>query len=184
MSSTTNSELDAAKQRLKILSAELAAMEAEVDDQMKKYAIMPGMDMEQLCEIERSDIKMAALTGEDVEGLALRRFEMMGREILRKQGEVEKARRLAMSYELDEYKDESSNSELVLWHYKGHHYLRNKMNQVYWQKTGRWVGVYVEAEDRIDEDVTEPEYEHNPPPLVSLEYVEWKCNKTHSCLCK
>ena len=55
-----NQEFEAAKQRLKILSAELAAMEAEVDDQMKKYAIMPGMDMEQLCEIERSDIKMAA----------------------------------------------------------------------------------------------------------------------------
>ena len=175
-----NQEFEAAKQRLKILSAELAAMEAEVDDQMKKYAIMPGMDMEQLCEIERSDIKMAALTGEDVEGLALRRFESMGKEILKKQEEVEQARRLAMSYELDEY----TTSELVLWHHKGRHYLRNKINQVYWQKTGRWVGVYIEAEDRIDEDVTEPEYEDNPPPLVSLDYAEWKCDKTQSCLCK
>ena len=180
MSSTTNSELDAAKQRLKILSAELVAMEAEIDDQMRKYAIMPGMDMEQLCELERSDIKMAALTGEDVEGLALRRFELMGKEILKKQEEVEKARKLAMSYELNEY----STSDLVLWHYKGRHYLRNKMNQVYWQKTGRWVGVYVEADDRIDEDATEPAYEDNPPPLVSLDYAEWKCDKTQSCLCK
>ena len=176
----TNQDFEAAKQRLKILSAELAAMEAEIDDQMKKYAIMPGMDMEQLCEIERSDIKMAALMGEDVEGLALRRFESMGKEILKKQEEVEQARRLAMSYELDE----SSNTELVLWHHKGRHYLRNKMNQVYLQKTGRWVGVYVTADDRIDEDVTEPEYEDNPPPLVSLDYAEWKCDKTQSCLCK
>ena len=175
-----NQEFEAAKQRLKILTAELEAMETEVDDQMKKYAIMPGMDMEQLCEIERSDIKMAALTGEDVEGLALRRFEEMGKEILKKQEEIEQARRLAMSYELDE----SSNTELVLWHHKGRHYLRNKMNHVYWQKTGRWVGVYVTAEDRIDEDVTEPAYEDNPPPLVSLDYVEWKCDKMQSCLCK
>ena len=104
----------------------------------------------------------------------------MGKELLRKQEEVEKARRVAISYELDEY----STSELVLWHHKGHHYLRNKMNHVYWQKTGGWVGVYIEVEDRIDEDVTEPDYEDNPPPLVSLDYVEWTCDKTHSCLCK
>ena len=146
--------------------------------------MMPGLDMDQLCEIEKSDIKTAALTGENVEGLALRRFESMGKEILKKEEEVERARRLVMSYELDEYKDECNNNELVLWHHKGNHYLRNKMNQVYWQKTGRWVGMYVEAEDRIDEDVAEPDYEDNPPPLVLLEYAEWKCDKTHDCLCK
>jgi hypothetical protein len=179
-----NQELEAAKKRVSILVAELEAMEAEVDEQMKKYAAWPGLDMDQLCEVERGEIKIAALMGENVEGLALKRFEEMGKEILRKQCEVDQARRLAMSYECDEFKDECSNTELLLWHHKGRHYLRNKMNQVYWQKTGRWVGVYLAAEDRIDEDVTEPEYEDNPPPLVSLDYAEWKCDKTQGCLCK
>jgi len=179
-----NQELEAAKKRLSVLVAELEAMETEVDDQMKKYAAWPGLDTDQLCEVERGEIKLAALMGENVEGLALKRFEEMGKEILRKQDEVDEARRLAMSYECDEFKDALNKSDLVLWHHKGRHYLRNKMNHVYWQKTGRWVGVYVTAEDRIDEDVTEPEYEDNPPPLVSLDYVEWKCDKTQSCLCK
>ena len=184
MSSMTNTELDKAKQRRDILVAELMAMEAEIDDQMKKYATLPGLDTDLIFEIETGDIKTAALMGEDVKGLTLRRFENMGKEILKKQGEVDNARRVVMSYEIDEHQEEWENGWLVLWHYKGQHYLRNKKNHVWWQKTGRWAGVYVETEDRIDEDVTEPDYEDEPPPLVSLEYVEWKCDKTQSCLCK
>ena len=181
-----NQELEAAKKRLSVLVAELEAMEAEVDDQMKKYAAWPGLDMDQLCEVERGEIKIAALMGENVEGLALKRFEEMGKEILRKQAEVDQARRLAMSYELDEASREKSvdSLELVLWHHKGRHYLRNRRNHVYCQKTGRWVGFYLEDWDRINLTAKEPEYKDSPPPLVSLDYVEWKCDKTQNCLCK
>lgn len=184
MSSKTNIELDEAKRRRDILVAELTAMEAELVDQMKKCAALSGLDTDLIFEIETGDIKTAALIGEDVKGLTLRQFENMGHEIFKKQEEVDKARKVVMSYESTVHQEELDKGGIVLWHYKGHHYLRNKKNHVWWQKNGRWVGVYVETEDRIDEDVTEPEYEDEPPPLVSVEYVEWKCDKTHSCLCK
>ena len=178
-------EFEDAKRRLSILSAELAAMEKEVDEQMKNYTSWPGWDSELIREVEKGDIKTASLMGEDVEGATMRRFEGMGKEILKKQEEVEQARHNVMSYELEEQSTlEQSETELTLWHYEGRHYLRNKRNHVYWQKTGRWVGVYLEAEDRIDTTAPEPEYIDNPPPLVSLDYVEWKCNKLMGCECK
>jgi hypothetical protein len=176
-----------AKRRLGILSAELAAMEAEIDEQMKKYVVWPGWDTEPITEMEmKNGIKTATPLGEDVEGEMLRRFEGMGREILKKQDEVAAARREAISYELDEVSSTNSADllELVLWHYNGRHYLRNKKNHVYCQKTGRWVGVYLETEDRINETAVEPEYKDSPPPLVALDYVEWKCNKKGHCECK
>ena len=175
-----------AKRRLGILSAELAAMEAEVDEQMKNYAAWPGWDTELVREIEKGDIKTATMLGKDVEGETLRRFEEMGKEILKKQEEVDATRREALSYELDEGSTvESADSlELVLWHHKGRHYLRNKRNHVYSQTMGRWVGIYLEADDRIDETAMEPEYKDSPPPLVSLDYVEWKCDKKGLCECK
>lgn len=176
-----------AKRRLGILSAELAAMEAEIDEQMKKYVVWPGWDTEPITEMEmKNDIKTATPLGEDVEGEMLRRFEGMGREILKKQEEVDAARREAISYELDEGSTvESTDSlELVLWHHNGHHYLRNKRDHVYSQKTGRWVGIYSEPDHRIDETAVEPEYNDSPPPLVALDYLEWTCDKKGLCECK
>lgn len=182
MLSKTNINLDAANQRLDILIAELTMMEKDVDDQMKTYAGWPGWDTDLICEIERGDIKTAALLDEDVKGHVLRQFESMGKEILKKQGDVDRARRVVMSYECDIHREEWNKGGIVLWDYKGLHYLRNKKNHVWWQKTCRWVGVYVEAADRIDEDVTEPEYADDPPVL--LEYINWQCDKTQNCLCK
>lgn len=183
MTSKTNIELYAAQQRLNIMIAELTAMEEEVDDQMKKYDGWPGWDTDLICEIERGDIKTAALMGEDVKGHVMRQFESMGKEILKKQEEVDKARRVVMTYDSDVQQEARDEGGLVLWHHKGLHYLRNKNNHVWWQKTGRWVGVYVEADDIIDVDVTEPDYEDTPPPLVAVEYVTWTCDKSQKCLC-
>ena len=42
------------------------------------------------------------------------------------------------------------------WQYKGRNYLRNKNNQVWCMYWLKWVGVYIEAEDRIDRNVLEP----------------------------
>ena len=42
------------------------------------------------------------------------------------------------------------------WQYKGGNYLRNKKNQVWCMYWLKWVGVYIEAEDRIDRNVLEP----------------------------
>lgn len=49
------------------------------------------------------------------------------------------------------------------WSYKGKQYFRNKENQV-WVKgadggCGDWQGIYLPAEDRIDDSVPEPEFE-------------------------
>ena len=94
------------------------------------------------------------------------------------------ANQLIMTYECDANQEDWRNGNLVLWHYKGRHYLRNKENHLRLQKTRVWAGIYVEDEDRIDETATEPEYEDEPPPLVSLRHVEWQCDKTQGCLCK
>ena len=49
------------------------------------------------------------------------------------------------------------------WPYKGKQYLRNSDNEV-WLKgadggCGEWQGVYLPAEDRIDDSVAEPEFD-------------------------
>ena len=49
------------------------------------------------------------------------------------------------------------------WAYKGKQYFRNKENQVWLKGTdggcGDWQGIYIPAEDRIDDSVPEPEFE-------------------------
>ena len=32
---------------------------------------------------------------------------------------------------------------------------------------GKWIGIYLPGEDRIDTTVAEPDYEDVPPPLIS-----------------
>jgi hypothetical protein len=49
------------------------------------------------------------------------------------------------------------------WPYKGKQYLRNSDNEV-WLKgadggCGEWQGIYLAAEDRIDDSVPEPVFE-------------------------
>jgi hypothetical protein len=49
------------------------------------------------------------------------------------------------------------------WPYKGKQYLRNSDNEV-WLKAadgscGQWQGVYLPTEDRIDDSVSEPEFD-------------------------
>jgi hypothetical protein len=49
------------------------------------------------------------------------------------------------------------------WAYKGKQYLRNSDNEV-WLKgadggCGEWQGIYLPAEDRIDDSVEEPVFE-------------------------
>jgi hypothetical protein len=49
------------------------------------------------------------------------------------------------------------------WPYKGKQYLRNSDNEV-WLKgadggCGEWQGIYLPAEDRIDDSVPEPEFD-------------------------
>ena len=63
------------------------------------------------------------------------------------------------------------------WVYKGIHYMRNEYNDVWececskykcgeaWM--GKWIGIYLPGEDRIDTTVAEPDYEDVPPPLIS-----------------
>ena len=168
-------ELEEATRRLNIVSAELEIMEKEVDDQMKKYTD-PRWTVE-------SDDSKTVDENCSIEEDVLRMFEEMGKEILRKQNEVETARRIVVSCEADNYTSNWDNNELVLWHYNGYHYLRNKKNYVYWQKSGKWAGIYLESEDRLDETAPEPDYDIEPPPLVLMEHVEWKCNKRMGCLC-
>ena len=114
---------------------------------------------------------------------ALKMFEQWGTEMLSKQGEVEFAKRVVISCEVGRYNKNWDNNELVIWHYNGYHYLRNKNNYVYWQNSGKWAGMYIEDEYRLDEDAAEPDFVNEPPPLVSVEIVEWKCNKRMGCRC-
>ena len=49
------------------------------------------------------------------------------------------------------------------WPYKGKTYLRNSDNEI-WARgadggCGDWMGIYLPAEDRIDDSVPEPEFE-------------------------
>ena len=49
------------------------------------------------------------------------------------------------------------------WPYNGKNYLRNSDNEVWARGTdggcGEWQGIYLPAEDRIDDSVAEPEFE-------------------------
>jgi len=72
---------------------------------------------------------------------------------------------------------ERGNGTCSHWVYKEVHYLRNEFNNVWecdcskyvcgesWM--GKWVGVYILEEDRIDTTIAEPDYEDVPPPLLS-----------------
>ena len=173
--SNTIMELEEAIRRLNIVSAELAMMEKEIDDQMKKY-------MDENNEMPWNTV-VTATTTTTATADVLKMFEQWGNEMLSKQGEVELAKRVVISCEVGKYKTNWDNNELVIWHYNGYHYLRNKNNYVYWQNSGKWAGMYIEDEYRLDEDAAEPDFVNEPPPLVSVEIVEWKCNKRMGCRC-
>jgi hypothetical protein len=56
-----------------------------------------------------------------------------------------------------------SDGMVHAWPYKGKQYLRNSDNEV-WLKgadggCGEWQGIYLPAEDRIDDSVPEPEFD-------------------------
>lgn len=113
-------------------------------------------------------------------GLLNLEFVNMENEIKNKQDQIERVKRVVMSYEYDLYREFWDNGELVLWDHKGLHYFRNNKNHVYSQNPIKWIGVYVEAEDMIDMDAEEPD---EMPPLVSTIYLDWSCDKTTDCLC-
>ena len=126
-------ELEEAIRRLNIVSAELAMMEKEIDAQTKKY-------MYENNEIPWSTVTTATTTATATATAttakaadALKMFEQWGNEMLSKQGEVEFAKRVVISCEVGRYNKNWDNNELVIWHYNGYHYLRNKNNYVYWQ---------------------------------------------------
>ena len=172
--------LKTATDRLAILSYELKAMEAELDNQIDAYKGRVEWDIELSLEIERADIKTAALMGETVREYDARHFKQLQTELLHKRQVVECANNVVRSYEVDIDQYYWDKGELVLWHHNGYHYLRNKNNHVYWQKSGLWAGVYKEDCDFIDTAVVEPQ---QPSPRVSVNYVEWKCDKTTNCHC-
>ena len=166
--------------RLAVLSDELKAMEAELDNQMDAYKGRIEWDIELLLEIERADLRAAALNGENVQEYDARQFKELHAELLQKRQLVENAKNVVRSYEVDIYQYYWNIGDLVLWHHKGYHYLRNNKNHVYWQQSGRWAGVYNEDSDLIDNSVTEPQ---QPSPRVSVNYIEWKCDNTTNCHC-
>jgi len=152
--------LENTKNRLNILQAELLLMIEEKDN------------FAEACRNAESNLINKGLLNVE--------FAKMENEIKNKQEEIDRVKRVVMSYECDVHKEFWQNGELVLWNHKGRHYLRNNKNYVYSQNPIKWIGIYKEVDDIIDVDTTEPD---EMPPLVSTIYLEWKCDKSIDCLC-
>ena len=55
---------------------------------------------------------------------------------------------------------------LGIWDYRGHKYLRNNKNQVWSVYNGKWIGVYLPSDDRIDDNESEPDCDEDTSILL------------------
>jgi hypothetical protein len=55
---------------------------------------------------------------------------------------------------------------LGLWDYRGHKYLRNNKNQVWSVDNGKWIGVYLPSDDKIDDNESEPDCDEDTSILL------------------